>query len=103
MAMSELVAVRRVTVIADSVLENMLLDQFVRLGARGYTVFDCRGKGEHAILENTFSRVSRVRIETIVQPAVAKAILDYLHTPTFASHAVTACIETVEVSPEDRF
>ena len=101
--MSNLVTVQRVTVIADARLEDGLLKQFARLGAKGYTCQDCRGRGEHEIVQDVFSGASRVRIETIVQPQVAEAIMHYLDSPQFHQQALTACVETVQVLASDRF
>jgi hypothetical protein len=101
--MSNLVTVQRVTVVADSKLEADLLKQIARLGAKGYTCEDCRGRGEHEILQDVFSGASRVRIETIVQPTVAEAIMAYLDAPQFHQQALTACAETVQVLASDRF
>jgi hypothetical protein len=101
--MSDLLTVRRVTVIADSLFEETITKQLGKLGAKGYTIMDCRGCGEHQIVQDLFVISSRVRIETIVQPAVAEAIMKYIESPQFAGRALTACVETVEVSPRDRF
>ncbi|HLJ11305.1 MAG TPA: hypothetical protein VKU82_08950 [Planctomycetaceae bacterium] len=102
--MSNLVSVRRVTVVVESELEKMLVEQFAKLGARGYTCVDCRGRGEHeiAIDDDPFVNAGRVRIETIVQPKVAADILNYLESPQFAARAIAACVEAVEVSAADR-
>lgn len=101
--MSNLVTVQRVTVIADSRLEETLLRQFARLGAKGYTCSDCRGRGEHEIIQDVFSGASRVRIETIVQPQVAAEIMKFLDVPQFHQQAVTACAENVQVLASDKF
>ena len=100
--MSNLVSVRRVTVVAEAGLEKMLLDQFIRLGAKGYTCASCRGRGEHEIYEDPLHGAGRVRIETIVQPKVADDIMNYLKAAPFAARAVMACVETVDVFPEER-
>ncbi|HTI50181.1 MAG TPA: hypothetical protein VL475_04490 [Planctomycetaceae bacterium] len=101
--MSNLVTVRRVTIVTDAMLEKSLLEQIVRLGAKGYSCTDCRGRGEHEVFADPFTGATRVRIDTIVQPAVAAAIMDYLHTPALMNQPLTACVETVEVSPLDKF
>src|SRR5262245_9576752 len=101
--MSNLVTVQRVTVVTDSRLEDTLLRQFARLGMKGHTSMDCRGCGEHQIMEDVFSGSSRVRIETIVQPGVAEAIMNYLDQPQFHIQPLTACVESVQVLASDRF
>lgn len=101
--MTTLVSIRRVTVIADAVLENKLLESFTRLGAQGYTIVECRGKGHHAVIPDPYTGVALIRIELLVQPKVADAIFDYLHLEVFENYACAACIETVDVAPGDRF
>jgi len=101
--MSELQTIRRVTVYADGALEQTLLEQFLALGSNGYTVVECRGKGEHQTVDDPFSSSKQVRIELLVQPAVGERILNYLRTPEFKSYAVAACMEVVQVAPGERF
>jgi hypothetical protein len=101
--MSQLQTIRRVTVYADASLEDSLLAKFTELGANGYTVVNCRGKGEHSVVTPIFSDVSHVRIELLVQPAVAERIIDLLASGHYQSRAVAACVETVQVAANERF
>jgi len=101
--MANLVTVSRVTVIVDGKLEEQLVKRFCKLGAKGYTIIECRGRGEHEIIDDILSGATRVRIETIVQPSVAAEIMKYLHEPQFINDALTVCVETVQVDPGDRF
>lgn len=101
--MVELQKIRRVTVYADAVLERSLLEQFLRLGAKGYSVIECRGKGKHEVIEDPFTGVSRVRIDLLVAPAVADQIMTYLTRDEFKRRAVAACVETVEVAVSESF
>ena len=101
--MSKLISLPRVTVVVDSRLEDKLVKEFVKLGAKGYTCVDCRGGGEHEIIQDVFETSTRVRIETIVQPPVADAIMKYLHHPQFDHYALCACVETVQVAASDKF
>jgi hypothetical protein len=98
-----LTTVRRVTVYADSALEQHLLETFLRLGSTGYTIIECRGKGEHQVIEDPYTGVSRVRIELLVQPAVAERIMEHLADPGYKTHALAACVETVEVAATEHF
>ena len=101
--MNTLVSLPRITVVADAHLEETLTRQMARLGAKGYTCWDCRGRGEHEIVEDIFSGASRVRIETIVQPDVAEAILRYLHESQFGHKALCVSVESVQVAAADKF
>lgn len=101
--MSDLQTIRRVTVYADAVLEPTLIETFLKLGSTGYTVVSCRGKGEHATISDPFAATTQVRIELLVQPAVAEKILAHLQSGQFTSRAVAACVETVQVAAGERF
>ena len=96
--------IRRVTVYADASLEALLVNRLMALGSTGYTVTDCRGRGEHETVENPFSSTyNRVRIELLVQPEVAEKILTFLQAAHFKKQAVAACVETVQVAAAERF
>lgn len=101
--MSKLVSIRRVTVIADVLLDNRLLQELFKLGARGYTSMKCHGRGRHAVLEDPYTGDGLVRLEFLVQPTVAEKIIDYLHSEVFSQFAATVCSETVEVAASDKF
>jgi hypothetical protein len=102
--MTKLVSIRRVTVVADVILEPTLLEEFAKLGARGYTSVGCHGKGRHAAVNSLDPfTAALVRMELLVQPDVADKIIDYLHREIFANYACTACVETVEVASSHKF
>lgn len=95
--MSESLTVRRITVVTHNRLEETLVNQFAQLGAKGYTAMDCRGRGEHELLQDVFAGATRVRIEVVVQPEVAEKILDYLAEPQFAHQPIMVTVETLQV------
>jgi hypothetical protein len=101
--MSEMQTIRRVTIYADAVLEQSLLEKLLALGSKGYTAIECRGKGKHEIVEDPLTGISRVRIEALVQPAVADKIIAYLGRDEFKRRAVAACVETVQVAANEDF
>jgi hypothetical protein len=101
--MSQLQTIRRVTVYADAALEETLLAKFTELGSNGYTVVDCRGKGEHSVVTTPFDEATQVRIELLVQPVVAERIIDHLASGQYQSRAIAACMETVQVAANERF
>jgi hypothetical protein len=101
--MSQLVTLKRVTIYTDDLMEEVVTRELGRLGAKGFSCTDCRGAGEHQVVQDLAVISSRVRIETIVPPAVAEAIMDFVQSPRYTDRALTACIESVEVSSEGRF
>ena len=101
--MGTLIPIQRVTIIADSVLTETLLENLLKLGSNGYTYTECHGKGKHEDLPDPYTGISRVRIEVFVQPDVAKNIMEYLYSEELRHYALVACVETVEVSSKEKF
>jgi nitrogen regulatory protein PII len=101
--MTTLVPVQRVTIIADSVLTDTLLENLLRLGSNGYTYTECHGKGKHEDLPDPYTGISRVRIEVFVQPKIAEAVMEYLYSEELRHYALVACVETVQVSSHEKF
>ena len=95
--MAQLVTAKRVTIFADRLLEEIILQQLEKLGASGFTCTDCRGAGTHPVVQDLSVISQRVRIETIVTPEIAIAIMDFVESPSFVNRAFTACIESVEI------
>lgn len=98
-----LVRIRRVTIVADSSLEAQLTERCIGLGASGYTSILCRGAGRRSLADGGTASNSQVRIEVVAPPETAELILDYVRREISLEHAVTACIETVEVLKRDQF
>ena len=86
---------RLVTIIAERVVRDRLLASIHQLGATGHTIQDVRGEGSrHA----TMSReAASVKIETIVAPDVAEAIVEHVAETYFAHHSVIVYVQDVEV------
>jgi hypothetical protein len=99
----ELVEVRRVTVVAETVLQQKLLEQFQKLGARGYTCSYCFGKGRHEVVEDPCTGRSLVKIVILARESVATAIMRYIHTSQFESYPAMAYMDSVVVFDDTNF
>lgn len=98
-----LAVMRRLTVVAESDIEEWLESQFVSLGATGFTSLTCRGIGRRGIADGAAISESRVRIEVIMTSETCESILDFLRKDVLPKHPVTACVETVDVIRRDQF
>lgn len=96
------VEVRLVTIIAEGVLEERIVADFRRLGAKGYNRSDVHGHGTRGITEN-FWQGAQVKLETLVSAEVGDKILEYVAKTYFADYAVVAYIESVEVVRGEKF
>ncbi len=53
------------TVVAEALLEDMLIDEVRSLGAAGYTVTDARGWGRHGKRRGNWRQGGNIRLEVI--------------------------------------
>ena len=96
-------ALRRITIVADEKLLDRLIENFVRLGASGYTYVACSGAGRRVLAAGGNPHGDQVRIEVVIPRDVCDAVLDYLRRDILKEHHVTACVETVDVVKPDQF
>lgn len=82
--------IKLVTIIAERVLQERLINDIMALGARGYTLGDVSGAGTHGIRQVEFVEGRNVRLETLVRPDVAQHILEYLAEVYFPDYAIVA-------------
>lgn len=98
-----LATMRRLTVIAEAEIEQWLEEQFVELGATGYTSLPCSGAGRRELQEGVASANSKVRIEVVLPHQTCEGIVRFLRQDVLPAHHVTACVETVDVVRRDHF
>lgn len=94
--------VNLVTIIAEGVLRERLIEDLQKLGSRGYTISEVSGHGTRGISEQ-FWQGHQVKIETLVNAAVADQILDYLHAHYFTDYSVIAYAFEVRVVRGDKY
>lgn len=98
-----LASMRRLTVISEASLEDWLTNQFIELGATGYTSLPCTGAGRHNIEDEKMIAGPMVRIEVVIPKEVCETTLSFLRHEVLPEHHVTACVETVDVIRRDHF
>jgi nitrogen regulatory protein PII len=91
-----------VTIVAEPVLEERLIAELHRLGARGHTVTDARGAGSRGMRASDPPGQS-VRIEVVASDAVVSRILEHVATDYFANYAVIAFVSNVEVVRGEKY
>lgn len=93
---------RLVTIIAEALLEDRLAHDLASLGAKGWTVSAARGAGASGNRASDWEG-GNVRIETIVTPEVADAILAHLADAYFPLYGVIAYASDIEVVRADKY
>jgi hypothetical protein len=96
------VRLKLVTIIAEAVIEERLLDDLRRLGAKGYTILAAQGEGTRGIRASDWE-ARNVRIETVVSAPVAEAILECLAREYFDRWAVIGYVSDVDVVRGDKY
>lgn len=91
------------TVITEAAIEESLLRDLERLGVRGYTVSDARGRGGRGVRDATWGEVSNIRLEVICQRALAESALNHIQIHYYANYAMVAFLQDVEILRPRKF
>lgn len=92
----KVVTVKLVTIVAEAVLEDYLIGDLKRLGARGHTLSRVEGEGSRGMRAGDVAG-GNIRIEVLVSAAVADAIFQHLADTYFAHYAIIAFAADVQV------
>jgi nitrogen regulatory protein PII len=91
-----------ITIVAESVVEQKLIDDIKKCGAKGYSVSHVRGEGVTG--KNTLDlNGPSIRLESVVTDKVAESILDMLAEKYFDKYAVISWITPAYVARPERF
>lgn len=91
------------TIVTEAVLENILVREIQRLGARGYTITDARGKGHRGVRNAGWEPSSNIRIEIVCKEETAQDIAAYLREHYYDNYAMILFIDEVEVLRPQKF
>ncbi len=91
-----------VTIVAEPVLEDRLIDEIKKLGASGYTVTTARGEGTRGVHADAWLG-HNARIEVVTSPELADRILEHLAHDYFRDYAVIAYTTDVDVVRGDKY
>lgn len=88
--------VRLVTIVAEAVLASSIFALLKEQGVSGYTLTEVRGEGSRGRRTGEIPG-ENVRIETLVSPATADALLAEIARRWFADYAIVAWATNVSV------
>lgn len=91
-----------VTIVAEAVLEDRLIQEIRQLGARGYSISHVRGEGSRGVRASEWEG-RNIKLETIVSEPVAGRIMEHLAAHYFALYAVIAYVMDVEVVRGEKY
>ena len=87
-------SLKLVTIISEALLEDRLVRDIKRLGAKGYTRSDVRGEGRRQVRDPWEG--NNVKIEALVSPEVAERILAHVSSVYAPLYAVVAWVIDVQ-------
>jgi hypothetical protein len=85
------------TILTEAALEQALTDDAERLGARGWTVTDARGKGEWGEREADWASSGNIRLEVVCSPSVAEQIAEHATATYGVDHPLALYLSDVRV------
>ena len=87
---------RLVTIVAERIVRDALVEAVYALGATGHTLTDVSGEGSRGVHASSWEGAS-VKIEAIVPPDVADRIAAHVAATYFAHHSVIVYLQDVLV------
>lgn len=93
---------KRVTIIAESLVAERIEQDILRTGASGYTTTEADGRGSRGVRASDWEG-KNLKIETVVTPAVADKLFHLLAHTYFPHFAVIAYAHDVEVVRGDKY
>jgi hypothetical protein len=66
------------TILSEAVLEDILIEQIMALGAKGYTISEARGRGTHGVRTGKWTAGGNIRIEVIGDTELCSSIVQRL-------------------------
>lgn len=91
-----------VTIIAEEVLEQPLIELLKSSGATGFTATPCRGEGSRGLRTGEMPG-GNVRLEVVVASEVAARIVEQLGEAWFPNYAVIAWVTEVGVVRGEKY
>lgn len=91
-----------VTIVAESLLQNRLIDEITAAGAKGYTLTPCEGSGSrHRRVSELLG--ANIKLETIVSNNVADKLMTVLAKDYFPKFAIIAYLQPAAVIRGDKY
>lgn len=96
------IPLKLVTIVTERILEDRLLRALDRLGAKGYTLTQATGRGSRGVRASEWEGPD-TRIESLVSPEVADAIVAHVAETFFEHYAVIVYVQDAEVVRGDKY
>ncbi len=85
------------TIFTEAALESTIVEDVMRMGARGYTITDSRGCGSHGVRSGAWGEGSNIRIEVIGNEDMIGKIIVHLRDSYDQNYGLLMVTSRVEV------
>lgn len=92
-----------ITIITESVLENVIKKKIEELGASGYTIMDVRGKGDQGSRSGDWQESANIQVEIICSEPLATTITQEIQKEYFNDYAMIVYRTPVRVLRSNKF
>lgn len=92
-----------VTVVTEAFLEERIAADALRLGARGHTACEARGRGQRGMRSGDWEASRNVRMEIVCADEVAHALAEHLLATYYRDYAMILFVTDVEVIRPEKF
>ena len=82
---------------------HVLIKDMDRLGIRGCTISDARGKGSRGVRDAAWDESKNIRIEILCARQQAEALLVHLQQRYYSNYAMVAYLSEIEVLRPEKF
>ncbi len=89
------------TIMTEAAIENDVLNELVKLGAKGYTSIDARGKGHRGVRNAAWGLSANVRIEVMDTEENVRKMAAAMKERYYRNYAMLIFLHDVEVIPHD--
>lgn len=94
--------VKKVTIVAERILQDQLLKLITGQGAKGYTLTEVRGEGSRGVRASEWEGPD-LKIEVIASQEVGEAIARHISENFFEYYAVIVYLEDAEVIRGEKY
>lgn len=91
------------TIVTESIIEDLVVEDLRKLGARGYTAVEARGEGAFGARQGEWDQNTNIRIEVVCEETTARTIAERLVESFGQNYALIVYISDVEVIRTERF
>ena len=90
-------------IVAEAVLEKILVREARQRGAQGWTVTEVHGAGREGVREGAWEADRTIELKVICDPTVADAIAEHVLATYAANYSVAMYFSPVSVLRPERF